>query len=660
MSNDQGRRHDPLPGLAAFLHWLFLAGPPFFHIVGQHKLAVVAWIALVLSGLGLSAWDRGHPVIATLLYCLAFNISAIGYGWMMGRDSGVGIAVLGPIIVILIMLEGTRAWWKTGLLVHQAGLMVVAAFMPTTPALEPPPSDELLLFMRAMSALSASGVLFVAVISALQRAQRWSDETALANTRLGALLEHHQGTEDKLRTAVAEADLAAEARAEFFGSVRHELRTPLSVVLGLTEAMQEEARGSGDTELRADLDVLMTGARRLHQAVEDLLDMATVELVAQTARRQPFDCADLLADIEASLAPMARASGIRLVTSGALGEVVLDRGRVRRALDEVLESACRQATGVAQLSATRDPEAPEVVVFVVSHDGPVTPAAEQSGGATELYLAGRLVDQMGGRLLSEKLPDGASRIRIILPEGTRHPVRVLVVDDMRVNGEVLVARLGELNANASWVSSGAEALELLGAGRRVDLVLLDLQMPHMDGFETAERINGLTLSAPPRIVAITADDTDSTWQRCMEAGFEARLLKPPEDSELLGVLGREARADETDPDTGRLDRNVLRELSTELDDPAFIGELVQWFALSARDQISTGRRAAEQGDPETMERAAHSLKGAAASVGATRLHLLARDLEALSASGELETTLPRWALVEEEVGAVSELLGALQ
>ncbi len=112
-------RRDHLPGLGTFLHWLFLAGPPFFHIVGQHKLAVVAWITLALSGVGLLAWERGRPVAATVLYGLAFNLSAVGYGWLMGRDSGAGIAVLGPIVVILIMLDGASRRWKVGLLAGQ-------------------------------------------------------------------------------------------------------------------------------------------------------------------------------------------------------------------------------------------------------------------------------------------------------------------------------------------------------------------------------------------------------------------------------------------------------------------------------------------------------------------------------------------------------------
>jgi len=643
---------DPLRGLESAVHALFLGGPIFFHLVGLHQVAIVGWVAAVASGIGLRAWDRSLPVLSAAAMMFAFDAASIGYTWFLGIESGANYCLFAPLVLSAVLLDRRHTRWKVGLIVLQLMIILPALTLAGPAALPTPPPDAVINIVRVSTAFSAAGVLLFPVLATQQVARMRLLEATTAHQSLVDLLDHHRTTEDKLREAVREADRARADRSTFFQNVSHELRTPLATVLGLGEALQEEAEQDRPEDVD-DLRHLMRAGRQLHQAIEDLLDMAVADRMVQATARQPFPTADLFASLEAAFAGDSQYGTLEI--GERPGTVVLDRVRVQRALMEVLEFAHRTGCREMHLSAERHGGS---VIFTVQGPCP-TPDASADEPGVGLYFAHRMTEQMGGDLVMEHAPNGDSRVRLILPEGKKDPIRVLVVDDMRVNGEVLVARVAEQGGHATWVDSGQAALDLLRSGRRVDVILLDLQMPGMNGIETARAIHALDLNPRPRIVAVTADDSDATWQGCMAEGFEARLLKPVQIDVLGSVLTRPASAPEAWSAAGRLDPGVLRDIAAELDDPGFIDEMVQWFGQAATDRIAEGRDAARRGDAETARRSAHSLKGAAASVGATRLHMLARDLEQLGQAGDVAGSEPRWALVEEEVSVVTRLLADL-
>jgi CheY-like chemotaxis protein len=245
------------------------------------------------------------------------------------------------------------------------------------------------------------------------------------------------------------------------------------------------------------------------------------------------------------------------------------------------------------------------------------------------------------------------------------PLQVLVADDNAVNQQLALALLKKMGYRADVATNGAEVLEAL-ARRPYDVVLMDVEMPVMDGLEASRRINqDWPAGQRPRIIAVTANAMQGDRETCLAAGMDDYLSKPIRAEELAAALaGAEARAvsgedsataDEVD-DPGPVD---LAELEAAVGDPTFVRELISTFLKDAPGLVGELRSSFEQGDLEELRRAAHTLKSNGRTFGATGLAALSEELELSAQRGTLAGAVELVTRIEKEYARVEGALGAL-
>jgi CheY-like chemotaxis protein len=268
----------------------------------------------------------------------------------------------------------------------------------------------------------------------------------------------------------------------------------------------------------------------------------------------------------------------------------------------------------------------------------------------------------------------AARSELDADLARRHPLRILLAEDNVVNQKVALRLLGQMGYRADVASNGLEAVDAV-ARQTYDVVLMDVQMPELDGFEASREI---TRRWPgerrPRIVAMTANALQGDRELCVAAGMDDYVAKPIRVEELVAALGRcrrrgdatghaagtddrlhaaassppssappggaargRARTAATD---GAIDPAVFARLTSQMGGP-FVAELIDTFRADARELIATLRRALGEADVDAFRRAAHSLKSTSESLGAGGLAALARELETAARAGRLEGAAPR-------------------
>ena len=260
----------------------------------------------------------------------------------------------------------------------------------------------------------------------------------------------------------------------------------------------------------------------------------------------------------------------------------------------------------------------------------------------------------------------------------RHPLRILLAEDNVVNQKLALRLLEQMGYRADVAANGLEAVEAIER-QPYDLVLMDVQMPEMDGFEASREIaRRWPADRRPRIVAMTANAMQGDRELCLAAGMDDYMSKPIHVGELVGALERSA-ARESDPlrtggsaasanqnrvaadrpSTQVLDQAAIERLRTTMG-TAFLDELLSTFVEDSQDLVSTMRRALGEKDVDSFRRAAHSLKSNAASFGAMTLSALAKDLEESAKAGSLDGASPRVERLANECERVARALREIE
>ena len=255
----------------------------------------------------------------------------------------------------------------------------------------------------------------------------------------------------------------------------------------------------------------------------------------------------------------------------------------------------------------------------------------------------------------------------------RRPLRILLAEDNVVNQKVALRLLGQLGYRADVAANGLEAIDAVER-QTYDVVLMDVQMPELDGLEASREINQRWPGERrPRIVAMTANAMQGDRELCAASGMDDYVAKPIRVEELVAALERcGQRADAGvrggpaatagvpgTPGSGVIDPTVFERLTATMGG-AFVAELIDTFVEDARELIATLRRALAPADLDAFRRAAHSLKSNGETLGAMRLAALARELETMARAERLDGAGIRVERLVEEYDAVARALGELR
>jgi PAS domain S-box-containing protein len=299
---------------------------------------------------------------------------------------------------------------------------------------------------------------------------------------------------------------------------------------------------------------------------------------------------------------------------------------------------------------------PLLLLTSVGHLAEARGATEFSAQLTKPVKSSQLYDALVKLLAAGAAPDstrdgGGSR-------SAPAALRLLVAEDNAVNSQLALAMLAKLGYEADVVENGREVLDALERGM-YDVVLMDVQMPELDGLEATRRIRErFGAGHGPTIIAMTANAMEGDREECLAAGMDDYLSKPIRVDELSGALARcrPVRAEEA------LDHAALEALVSSLgggeEARDAVRELVDTFLEDADTQMATLRGAVERGDADTARRAAHTLKSNGATFGAGPFAELCRKLEELGRAGDLDGAPELLARAEEEWARVREALAA--
>ncbi len=500
--------------------------------------------------------------------------------------------------------------------------------------------------------------------------------------------------------ARAEAEAANSAKSTFLATMSHEIRTPMNGVLGMIEVL--ERLGLTD-EQQSTVATMRESAQALLRIIDDVLDFSKIEAGKLNLEQTTFSLSALMDQVRQTFLPLAEAKGLSVtsfVDPGSHDALIGDPTRVRQILFNLVGNALKftERGGIVLRAGTAPLGGERTRVTLVVQDTGVGLAEEErsrlfrpfsqadssttrrfGGTGLGLSIVRRLAELMEGSvkveselgrgsvftveltlvaavddspLLSLARPAPAVAASSIAHDEQR---KVLVVDDHPVNREVLLRQLAILGIDADSAVDGAEALAMWQSGDYA-LVLADIHMPRIDGYELTRRIRAIEAqsgAARTPLVAVTANVMKGEEERCLAVGMDAYLGKPIGIDRLQVTLERwlsigagqapGAAADAPAP-SEVLDRSVLGAWLG--DDGAAVRSLLQKFRDAAIDAETQVADASRRGDLAALIAPAHPLKGAAAAVGAVGVGQRASSLEAAAKAGD-------WSRCRHELGPLA-------
>jgi PAS domain S-box-containing protein len=524
---------------------------------------------------------------------------------------------------------------------------------------------------------------FVAVNEDVTERKRVEQQLEAHQTHLEDLVSQRTA---ELSSALEAAKLADHTKDEFLAHVSHELRTPLSAVIGFSSLARPI---STDARQREYLDKVNSAGKTLASIIDDLLDLSKIVAGRMEFEIRAFSLRQLIMRSASVISYKAQEKDLELVQQidEALPDILVgDSLRVEQILLNLLSNAVK-FTSAGKVELRVDQQAVDAqriclnievedqgiglredeiaLLFKPFSQADVSTTRKYGGTGLGLMICKRLAELMDGEIsVSSREGRGTTfRVRIWLGLGKAgelpaaeeeadesaqvryQDVRMLVVDDQPFNRDVVQGLLGVVGISPRLASNGQEALDILsGADEAFDLVMMDVQMPVMDGLTATRAIRSLARFAALPIIAMTAHTMAHERVRSVAAGMNDHVGKPFDEAGFYRVLAKwiprskqRVQAVAETPALVAIAANglpPLRGVDTRAGLALLQGDEARYrhwlsdFAAQAPAAIEQIRRDLAAGKPEPASMAAHTLKGRAGLLGMNDLYLAAGALEA--------------------------------
>jgi signal transduction histidine kinase len=374
----------------------------------------------------------------------------------------------------------------------------------------------------------------------------------------------------------AEAERANTAKSQFLANMSHEIRTPMNAIIGFSEVLEEEPLTGQQKEY---VKMILDSSRHLLELINGILDFSKIEAGRMRAETVECDIRALLANIESLMNPSAKQKQLEFkidCTEDVPDTIVTDPAKLRQCIINLVSNAIKfTEQGYVKLTARQTAKDDKPFVeFEITDTGIGIPAdkldilfesfTQADGSTTRKYggtglglaITKQLADLMGGNITVESEAGKGSTFRLVIPANTadgRHndyenfaasqevekeaetsfSGRVLVAEDSATNQVLIKPLLEKLGFVVTIAQNGLEVIEAV-KNQHFELILMDMQMPEMNGYNATKKLRGLGVKTP--IIAMTANVDEEDKEECLRAGCDDYISKPIDRTHLLKVI----------------------------------------------------------------------------------------------------------------------------
>ncbi|MBW8333177.1 MAG: response regulator [Prolixibacteraceae bacterium] len=510
-------------------------------------------------------------------------------------------------------------------------------------------------------------------------------------------LQRNRTYQQVLKKAKEEAESLAKAKEMFVATVSHEMRTPVNAIYGLTEQMLQK---TNSTEMSADLEVVHKSAEHLIALVNDTLDFSKIESQKLQIEQIDFFPDEIIQEIHTLHKDSAQKKGIELNVWNNTDKNLALQGdpiRLKQILINLITNALK-FTNIGQITLAvsgAETSGQNYLLHIEVTDTGIGISKEdqhrifdefvqldteltqkQRGAGLGLAIVKKLVILQNGKIEVESTPGKGSRFILQIPYQIGNPDNVkkrskeqllipnwfnmlhfLIVDDEEFNLYLIKNILKKWRVSFTEAHNGSEAAEL-AEKNAYDLILMDIRMPVLDGYEATKLI--LQHRPSTKIIALTATNKLADFEKIQLAGMKAFLLKPFAESELLSAVSkllpekREEPIPEANAKNTSIDLDELERMSGG--DAAFFNEMLKIFIRSSEEALTKFQQNIQSSDWSAIVETAHKLAAPAKHLQATDLYEHLKKLENNSHNSHPEEIKKLVAKIEHEISSINSML----